>query len=72
MTKIARYFWHCAATGEKWDDDKIWKPARPDLDDWVGTVKTTVCDVSWVAGHLGCLRTSRTVRGFGGAGGLGW
>lgn len=39
MTKIARAFWHCLTTGEKWDDDRLWRPARPDLDDWIVSVQ---------------------------------
>jgi transposase len=42
MTKLARAFWHCTTTGEKWDDDKIWKPARPDLDEWIEKVQAKI------------------------------
>jgi transposase len=42
MTRIARAFWHCYSTGEIWDDNKLWKPARPDLDQWVLTVQAKV------------------------------
>ena len=35
LTKIARAFWYCYSTGVIREDEKLCKPASPDLDEWV-------------------------------------